>query len=297
MNCPVCYSDNVHHCFPVKDHSVTGEEFLLMECKSCTLRFTSPIPSESKIGSYYESQDYISHTDQQRGITGYLYRIVRKWTLTNKANLIIRVAKKKIGMHIDIGAGTGAFVHTMEKAGWNTIGFEPDEKARKRANKLYKVSVYPIQDFFQLPNEGGYDVITLWHALEHIHQLHETVAKMEKLLSPKGKIFIAVPNYQSYDAKHYKSYWAAYDVPRHLYHFSVKSMRVLLEKHNLKLKSYRAMWFDSFYVSLLSEKYKRGNIFSAFFYGLLSNLKALSNKKECSSLIYIAERIHEDDDV
>ena len=294
--CPVCHSKQVTKDFSVKDHSVSGKEFLILSCTACTLRFTSPAPAEHEIAPYYESPEYISHTDQQKGITGILYRIVRKWTLRSKVNLVIRFVKKKVGMHLDLGAGTGAFVHAMEKEDWNTVGFEPDEMARKRANKLYHVSMYPLQDFFQL-TDGGYDAITLWHALEHVHRLHETVHKLSKLLSPKGKLFIAVPNYTSYDAVHYGPYWAAYDVPRHLYHFSPESMRVLLQMHGLKIKAVRPMWFDSFYVSLLSEKYKQGSFISGFFFGFLSNLFALLNRKKCSSLIYIAERIQDEGDM
>jgi SAM-dependent methyltransferase len=295
MICPVCCSEQTKKCFTVKDHSVSGKDFLLYECSSCTLRFTFPAPPEEEIGVFYKSPDYISHTDQQKGITGSLYRIVRKWTLLQKVNLVMHFVQKKVGMHIDLGAGTGAFVNAMEKAGWNTIGFEPDEQARKRANKLYKASVYPARDFYQIP-DGGYDAITLWHVLEHVHKLHDTVQKISKLLSPKGKLFIAVPNYASYDAKHYRSHWAAYDVPRHLYHFTPQSMSILLEKHGLKITSVRPMWFDSFYVSLLSEKYKRGNLLSGFIFGFISNLVALLNRKKCSSLIYIAERIQEEEE-
>jgi SAM-dependent methyltransferase len=293
--CPVCRSEQTKKSFTVKDHSVSRKDFLLYECASCTLRFTFPIPSEEEIGVYYQSPDYISHTDQQKGITGLLYGIVRKWTLIHKVNLVIHFAQKKVGMHLDLGAGTGAFVYAMEKAGWNTIGFEPDEKARKRANKLYKASIYPAQDFYQIP-DGGYDAITLWHVLEHVHKLQDTVQKISKLLSPKGKVFIAVPNYTSYDAKHYRSNWAAYDVPRHLYHFAPEAMKILLEKHGFKIISVRPMWFDSFYVSLLSEKYKGGNLLSGFVFGFISNVVALFNRRKCSSLIYIAERIHEEEE-
>jgi 2-polyprenyl-3-methyl-5-hydroxy-6-metoxy-1,4-benzoquinol methylase len=291
MICPVCYSDQTKKCLTVKDHSVSRKDFSIYECTSCTLRFTFPAPAEEEIGVYYQSPDYISHTDQQKGITGSLYRIVRKWTMIGKVNLVVRFAKKKIGMHLDLGAGTGAFVHAMEKAGWNTIGFEPDEQARKRANKLYKASVYPAKDFYQIP-DGGYDAITLWHVLEHVHKLQETVQKISKLLSPKGKVFIAVPNYTCYDAKHYGTHWAAYDVPRHLYHFTPQAMKILLEKHGLKIISVRPMWFDSFYVSLLSEKYKRGNLLSGVIFGFISNLVALFNRKRCSSLTYVAESIY-----
>jgi 2-polyprenyl-3-methyl-5-hydroxy-6-metoxy-1,4-benzoquinol methylase len=289
MNCPVCFSNKVVCINKLIDYSVSGEVFELMECKDCTLRFTHPAPAQEKIGAYYQSSEYISHTNEQKGMTGFLYRKVRKWTLQRKAALLIRLSQKKVGMHLDLGAGTGAFVHEMEKAGWNSVGFEPDEKARKMANRLYKAPVYPLEDFFRIA-EGGYDVITLWHALEHIHPLQETVHRLEKLLTAKGKLIVAVPNFSSYDARYYKNYWAAYDVPRHLYHFSPKSMRRLMEQHGLIIKAIRPMWFDSFYVSILSEKYKKGFFLKGMFIGLISNLYALFQVKNCSSLLYIMER-------
>ena len=287
--CPVCAAANLQPVLEVKDFSVSGELFGVVECPSCKVRLTQNIPCETAIQRYYQSADYISHTNTRKGMVNFLYHLVRRYTLYSKVQLIKSLTNKEIGMHLDLGAGTGSFVHAMEKAGWNTIGLEPDSGARETAVSTYNVAVYPSGDLFQLP-DNSYDAITLWHVLEHIHQLNETVAKLSSLLGSKGKLVIAVPNYTSADATHYNSNWAAYDVPRHLYHFAPQSVKTLLQNHGLRVVSVKRMWFDSFYVSMLSEKYKGGSMVQGVIQGFLSNLKALFNKERCSSLIYIAER-------
>ena len=287
--CPVCDASPLETVLQVNDHSVSKELFTVAECPSCRLRLTQGAPCETAIQRYYRSDSYISHTNTRKGIINSLYHIVRNYTLYSKVQLIKSLTHKQVGMHLDLGAGTGAFVHAMDNAGWNTIGLEPDSTARENAVKTYNVAVYPADDLFQLPDRS-YDAITLWHVLEHIHRLHETVAKISSLLSSGGKLFIAVPNYTSNDAAHYQANWAAYDVPRHLYHFSPESMRRLLAKHGLRILAVKPMWFDSFYVSMLSEQYKGGNVFSGVVQGFLSNSNALFQKERCSSLIYIAER-------
>jgi len=167
-------------------------------------------------------------------------------------------------------------------------GLEPDPDARKVAKDLHGIELDDTGHFYQLP-AGSYDAITMWHVLEHVHDLHEYVRQIKKLCKPGGKMFIAVPNYTSFDADHYRASWAAYDVPRHLYHFSPASMHELMRRHRCVIEKIQPMWFDSFYVSLLSEKYKTGrsNLFSGFWYGLRSNMKALYNRRKASSLIYV----------
>jgi 2-polyprenyl-3-methyl-5-hydroxy-6-metoxy-1,4-benzoquinol methylase len=195
---------------------------------------------------------------------------------------------KQQGKILDIGCGTGAFLNTMTLAGWESTGLEPDDAARKKAQELYNINPKPSHEIFNLPH-NTYDAITMWHVLEHVHQLHEYITQLKNMLTTNGRIFIAVPNYTSYDAQYYAAHWAAYDVPRHLYHFSLASMKNLVEQHGLTIKKIKPMWFDSFYVSMLSEQYKngKGNIVKAFFIGFVSNLKTLFNKGKCSSLIYV----------
>ncbi len=210
-------------------------------------------------------------------------------TLQKKRNLVKRSVGMDDGIILDIGCGTGAFLHTMQVVGWDVTGLEPDSSAREKAKELYGLVLDLPGKFFDLPPHT-YHAITMWHVLEHVHQLNEYLDQIMKLLKPGGKVFIAVPNYTSYDAALYQEQWAAYDVPRHLYHFSPASMSRLLSQHGLVLEKIKPMWYDSFYVSMLSEKYKTGrnNLLRACWNGYFSNLKAFFNKERCSSLIYIA---------
>ena len=289
-HCPVCSSSDINPLLTVKDHSVSKEGFVVWQCGACTLRFTQDVPDEDSIGPYYQSQDYISHSNTDKGLMNKLYKQVRKHTLEQKATLIIHYTKPK-GRILDIGAGIGAFLSVMKKKGWEIKGIEPDESARKNAEQFFQLSLEQPSALEQL-TPGTYDAITLWHVLEHVHQLHGYVEHLKNLLTPGGKIFIAVPNYTSADATAYRNFWAAYDVPRHLYHFSPKSIETLVGQHGLKLIGKKPMWFDSFYISLLSSKYHRGSTswIGAGLTGLRSNLTALFDRDRCSSLIYIIEK-------
>lgn len=287
-SCPICASNELKKVFDIKDHSVSGELFTIMECQNCSLRFTSDAPAQNLIGPYYKSEDYISHTNTSKGLVNGLYQVVRKFTLQQKRKLIQRFTGHLAGSILDLGSGTGAFVATMKTAGWQVMGLEPDADARKIAYDTFGVNLTDLSSFYQL-QKSSYDAITMWHVLEHVHSLHEYMAQLKNLLKQDGRLFIAVPNYTSGEAQVYKTDWAAYDVPRHLYHFSPASMQKLVSLHGLKIYSYQPMWFDSFYISLLSSKYKNGksNLIGAGIQGLLSNLKAMSNPKLCSSVIYV----------
>ncbi|MBK8141518.1 MAG: class I SAM-dependent methyltransferase [Chitinophagaceae bacterium] len=287
-HCPVCGSADIVNIMAAKDHTVSGETFKVAGCNACSFHFTQDVPDAASISPYYKSENYISHTNTSKGLINSLYQSVRKRTLKQKRKLIERVTGLTKGNLLDVGSGTGAFAGEMKKNGWSVTGLEPDEDARNVAKQSFGVDLSDIRGFYELPNET-FDAITLWHVLEHVHDLQGYMAKLQLLLKDNGKIFIAVPNYTSKDASVYKEYWAAYDVPRHLYHFSPQSMKVLIEKHGMKLLRYKPMWYDSFYVSMLSSKYKNGktNLVAAFFNGLLSNLGASADVKKCSSVIYI----------
>jgi 2-polyprenyl-3-methyl-5-hydroxy-6-metoxy-1,4-benzoquinol methylase len=286
--CPVCHSTQIQDAFSAKDYTVSNEMFTVVKCSSCTHMFTQHVATQNEIGKYYQSENYISHSDTQEGIVNKLYHAVRKRTLAGKKNLLQNETGKQQGKILDIGCGTGAFLNTMKLAGWQSTGLEPDDTARKKATELYNITPLPSHEIFEMPL-NTYDAITMWHVLEHVHQLHEYIGQLKNMLTANGRIFIAVPNYTSYDAQHYGAYWAAYDVPRHLYHFSPASMKNLVQQHGLTIKKIKPMWFDSFYVSMLSEQYKngKGNIIKAFFIGFVSNVKTLFNKDKCSSLIYV----------
>lgn len=290
-NCPVCGSNKINPLLTVKDHSVSKEEFIIWQCSNCSLRFTQDVPDEESIGKYYQSSDYISHTNTDKGLINKIYQRVRKHTLNQKADLIIGETVKQ-GKILDVGAGIGAFLNTMKEKGWETIGIEPDEGARQQAKNLFHLDLNETSVLQQLP-ANSFDAVALWHVLEHVHQLHSYVERLKELLKANGKIFIAVPNYESADSSIYKLYWAAYDVPRHLYHFTPKAIEILMQQHGLKITSKKPMWFDSFYISLLSSKYKNGKTkwLGAATAGLRSNLTTLFNKDRCSSIIYIIEKV------
>ncbi len=266
----------------VTDHSVSQKEFVLEYDSLFDWYKTTPVPEN--ISQYYESDNYISHTDRKKTIIDKAYHFVKKRALKRKEKLIsnlIEVSNKSI---LDFGAGTGAFLEILNKRGWHSIGVEPNEKARGLArdkNAICMASSEEIQNH-------SFDVITLWHVLEHVPNLKKQFKEFSRLLNTNGFLILAVPNYKSFDAKYYKSFWAAYDVPRHLWHFSETSIQKLAESNGFKLIKSKPMWFDSFYVSLLSEKYKKGkiNYINAFAVGLLSNIKAILNN-QFSSKIYI----------
>ncbi len=265
----------------VKDYLVSGETFNLEYNTDLDFLATSPKPKTENLLRYYESEDYISHTDEKRGLLSTCYQIVKKWSLQKKTKLIF-TQNNGLGSLLDVGAGTGDFLKVAKEKGWEVAGVEPNVNATKLASQKGVVLKPELKDF-----EGNqFDVITLWHVLEHVPNLEETIAQLSGLLKPNGVLIIAVPNFKSYDALHYGKFWAAYDVPRHLWHFSKKSIKELFSA-DFQLQKIKPMIFDSFYVSLLSEKYKTGNAFSlkAFWIGLVSNLKGMRSK-EYSSHIY-----------
>lgn len=289
--CPVCGSSHINPLLTVQDHTVSKENFVVWQCSDCTLRFTQDVPDEASVGRYYKSAEYISHTDSDKGLVNQLYKRVRKITLRQKADLIIKSSGILKGSLLDVGSGTGAFLHTMKEKGWQTVGLEPDADARQMAKQLYGLSLQEPSEL-QGFSPASFDVITLWHVLEHVHELHGYMAQLKNLLRANGKLIIAVPNYRSLDAGVYGLNWAAYDVPRHLYHFSPLALDKLVQMHGMKVVAKRPMWFDAFYISMLSSKYRHGKtkLFTSFINGMRSNIKAAGNNDYCSSLIYIVQK-------
>lgn len=274
---------NKKHFLTVKDHSVSKEIFDLYYDEELDMLITSPQPELQNLGKYYESEDYISHTDNKRSLFEKAYHFVKNIALQNKLNLINGEQPKK-GKLLDIGAGTGDFLLKAKNNGWETIGVEPSERAKNTAKQK---GISFVEEISSLEN-NSLDVITMWHVLEHVPDLELQIQELKRLLKPTGTLIVAVPNYKSFDAEHYQTFWAAYDVPIHFWHFSKKSIQVLFERVDMKLEKVLPMKFDSFYVSLLSEKYKTGkmNFIKAFFIGLKSNWRA-SKTKEFSSHIYV----------
>ena len=290
--CPFCQSGDIQQKFVVKDYTVSGESFTILQCRKCQGAFTQDVPSQEEIGAYYASENYISHSDTQEGFINRAYHFVRSRTLTQKRQMLQALTKKDKGSIADIGCGTGAFLHTMQHAGWQITGFEPDETARQNAERLHNIKPLPSPELYN-QEAGSYDAVTMWHVLEHVHDLHGYIEQVKKILKQDGRFLVAVPNYTSADAAQYQQYWAAYDVPRHLYHFSPASMELLMKQHGLQVIATKPMWFDSFYVSMLSEQYRnaKGNFVGAFLNGLVSNVKTVFDNKRCSSVIYVIKKI------
>ena len=269
-----------------KDFTVSNEEFELIFDSNLEMRVTTPQPSLEKLGSYYESENYISHTDSKQSLFDRIYQLVKTYTIAKKVKLVASFMNSDSQkLILDIGCGTGDFLGACQKSGFLVTGIEPNQKAKKLTSSKVKSEIYT--DISEISSQK-FDCITMWHVLEHVSNLEEYISNLKELLKPNGTLFVAVPNYKSFDANHYGKFWAAYDVPRHLWHFSQKSISLLFKKEEMEVVKTIPMKFDSFYVSLLSEKYKSGksNPLKAFFVGLKSNLKA-SSSGEYSSLIYV----------
>ena len=276
-------TSNPQHYLTVKDHSISNEEFELLYDESLDLVYTFPKPDENSLPKYYESEDYISHTDGKRSLFEKVYQIVKNIAIQGKIKIINKYIPNK-GNLLDIGAGTGDFLIHAKKNEWKITGIEPNIKAKTIAESKGVAFVENLEAL----QSNFYDAITMWHVLEHVPDIEKQIIELKRLLKPNGVILIAVPNFNSFDAKYYKDFWAAYDVPRHLWHFSKTSVKILFERKKLQLQKIIPLPFDAFYVSLLSEKYKSGrmNFFKAFFIGLKSNWKGY-NSGEFSSHIYV----------
>lgn len=288
--CPICKSSELTSYIQAKDYTVTGEVFNIDQCSSCGLRFTNPRPDVNEIDKYYKSEDYISHTDSNAGLINTIYHRVKQVTLKQKTELVKKYAGQGEIQLLDYGCGTGDFIAAARLQGISAIGIEPAVEARNRAlAKGLNISDY--SEFFKISKQTFY-AITLWHVLEHIHEIEKVVTQMCMILKPGGFLFIAVPNSNATDAFIYDKHWAAFDVPRHLYHFTPESFKNFIKLYPVKLIHKQTMPFDPFYISILSEKYKTGNsnYITAFFNGLTGFVSGYKEVDKSSSLIFILKR-------
>lgn len=288
--CPWCNSENNSQFLKLKDYFLTQEEFEILECDNCKLLFTSPCPTPEIIGKYYKSEDYLSHNEEKKGIVPMIYNRVKKINIKNKFNIAIGNQQPTINI-LDIGCGVGDFLHYAKTKGCKVTGIEPNEEARKIAERKLNSQILSPDELANIPN-NSYDIITMWHVLEHVADLKTEIFHLQRLLKRNGTLIIAVPNYKSYDATFYKDKWAAYDVPRHLNHFSQTSIKNIFDKTELQLIDIKPLKWDSFYISMLSEQYLKHK--NSFARGILTGWK--SNRKakktgEYSSLIYIFKGI------
>ena len=290
FKCPVCGANNGEIIFQCTDHSVTDELFDVVQCNSCLYAQTLPQPDESVIGKYYETNDYISHSETKNGIVNRIYLFVRQFNIKRKLNLINKIANNHNNL-LDVGCGTGFFLSQCKEKAWKVTGVEQSDVARKKAEERIKDSVYPSINAL-IDTENKFDVITLWHVFEHLHDINKSFEQLKSMLNPNGVLVLALPNLCSKDAKIYGNHWAAFDVPRHLSHFSSKSVKQLAEKHEMKVTKIVPMKWDSYYVSMLSEQIKGKKGVSSFLTGAYQGLKsniAARKTGDYSSLIYVIE--------
>ncbi len=289
--CPLCKSNSIKKRFTCKDHFATGEEFGIIECTGCGFVFTQDVPDEKEIGRYYESPSYISHSNTDKGLVNKVYHQVRSIMLHNKVKLVGKLTLLKNGRILDYGAGTGYFARAMAKAGWDVTAIEKSSSARELALKEFGFEMLSEKSLPEL-EEKEFDVVTMWHVMEHIQDLDAMWEQLYRIIDDTGIAIIAVPNCQSYDAQYYKENWAAYDVPRHLWHFKASTIMRWGEKHGFILERQYTMPFDGFYISMLSERYKGSGMSTVK--GLWRGFKgwcAQSTKRSASSsIIYVFKK-------
>lgn len=289
--CPVCGSSSLLPFLSCTDYLTTKEVFEICKCKQCGFALTQDFPSEDMIAPYYEAPAYISHTDTHKGIVNSLYHLARKMALKSKSKLVTHYASQKSGMLLDIGSGTGYFLNRMKQLKWIVTGIEKSESARAYAKQKFNMDCQKSDYLYDIHAKTK-DVITMWHVLEHLEHLNEVMDRLHTILKDDGIAIIALPNKDSFDAAYYKEFWAAYDVPRHLWHFSPSDFLHLADKHNFQLIDIKPMYLDAFYISMLSEQSKGS--FMASICGLVKGgiffLRTLANKKRSSSLIYILKK-------
>jgi len=285
-NCPLCQSAKIDDFLKARDYLVSMETYSLVKCPDCGFIFTQGVPGADLIGKYYRSQEYVSHSDTRKGLMNKIYHVARGIMLGRKFRMVDRIASGK--NLLDIGCGTGYFPAFMKQKGYSVAGVEVDPDAREFAIKEFGLPVYSPEAFLKNDLEGKFDVITLWHVLEHLDNFDQYLDKMLGYLAPGGTLVIALPNCSSLDARFYKEKWAGYDVPRHLWHFTPSTMKILAEKHGLEIMKMRRLPLDPFYNSMLSEKYRRNKLFmiSGMIIGEFAYLESLFNLKRSSSLVY-----------
>ena len=289
--CPVCENDTLPPYLRCSDHFLSKEVFIVHKCASCGFEFTQDVPDETVIGKYYESVDYISHSDTSKGFSNKIYRLVRDFMLLRKKNLIEKVTGLQHGSLIDIGSGAGYFANTMKKSGWQVEGIEINDNARNNSASRFGLKV-SSPDQISVLEPDSRDCITLWHVLEHFQDPFSYIAEIKRVLKPGGICLIALPNCNSYDAEYYKEFWAAYDVPRHLWHFNPTTFRLFSEKTGLSLEKIGTLPLDVFYISILSEKYRGSKLpfLTGMFRGLWFAACSMFNMKKSSSIIYILRK-------
>ena len=284
IHCSLCKSE-LKTIFTTKDYLVSGEKFDIVECSNCRLRMTNPFPDKEKIGNYYESDAYISHAEESKGIFDSIYNMVRSYMLGRKRKIVENSSGIKQGSLLDIGCGAGHFLSSLKENGWDVKGVDASQKARELVKSQFDIDVITPENWFN--SDETYDIITCWHSLEHVYDPWVYLEKIKTQLSVDGVLIVASPNYESTDGNKYGADWAAYDTPRHLYHFTPISMEKIMFNNEFLINEIHRMAFDAFYVSILSSQHMEKSMISGIWNGFVSWLSCWVNKEKCSSLIYV----------
>lgn len=289
--CPICKHREFTPFLSCTDFYASKESFQLQECTHCNFVFTQNFPSQKEIDKYYEVEEYISHSNTSKGIVNKLYHAVRQISLKAKTKLITEVTGMETGCLLDIGCGTGYFLNEMKQKHWVVTGIEKNDTVRLLAKEKFDIDTQTDGYLYSIPKQKK-DVITMWHVLEHLESLNEAMKQICNILKDDGRLIIALPNQKSNDATYYKQYWAAYDVPRHLWHFCPNSFGQLAKNHGLEIVSIKPMHFDVFYISILSEKYKNTKLATLVggLKGFAFFCKNIFHHENSSSLIYILKK-------
>lgn len=288
--CPRCGNTAFQHHLHVTDHHHTQESFEIKTCSNCQLAATTPRPAPGQISHYYSTDNYISHTNNSQNLQDRLYQWARRSAIRKKHRLIARHAGH--GHLLDIGCGTGEFLSYLKSRGYQPQGVEPNQSAREQAIANHELPVVP--DLESIPPHEQFQIVTLWHVLEHLYDPSRTLKQIHARSKNDALLVIAVPDRESWDAQHYGAAWAAYDVPRHLFHFRRSDIRDMLQQHGFRLLRVTPMWLDAPYVSLLSERYLGRAPITALILGacigLWSNIRSCTSSKPTSSTLYIAQK-------
>lgn len=286
--CPWCGKPSQKSYLKLKDYFLTQEDFEIFECDHCHLLFTVPRPDPDHIGAYYQSEAYYSHQENSKGFIPKIYEMVKTINLKHKVSLATEGMAK--GSLLDIGCGVGDFLMQVKRIGWDITGIEPSENAKPIAEK--RLGFRPLDPSFSSSLEtGSFDVITLWHVLEHVDDLQTQISEFSRLLKPGGRLVLALPNYLSYDADYYRDKWAAWDVPRHLNHFSPFAISTIFSETDLEIVDIQKLRWDAYYISFLSEKYLGHGmpLVRGLFKGMKSNRLARVSGNY-SSMVYILKK-------
>ena len=287
--CPVCEGNEFKLKYSLKDYRITQEPFTLASCQNCNFIVTQDVPPFDRIGKYYESPEYLEHSNKSEGIFDLTYNTLRRTMFAYKYRMIKNLHGEKT--ILDIGAGSGQFLHYMDQKGYKVSGVELSSKAREYAKNNFGLILKTPEELHSIDNTSKFYTITLWHVIEHLYDVHKTIQKLSTLLERDGYLIIAVPNSDSFDAKYYGKYWAGWDAPRHLWHFTPSTLRSVMKKHGFEAQKIRFLPFDPFFNALLSENYRHGksifNIFRALLVGTLSFIRGIIDIERSSSIVYI----------